>query len=75
VWIENQKRKATTEQEDDKDTAQIIVQRLSIAKKRMERGLCLLSEDKLASTSFSMANEAMLHKCSPVIKIKVKQNK
>ncbi len=61
-WIDKQKEKAGTELEEDKETAQIIVQRLSMAKKRMEQGLKLLSEDKLARISFGIANEAMLQK-------------
>ena len=60
LWIENQQEKAKTEQKEDQETAKKIVQRLSLAKKRMEQGVRLLINDELACISFAIANEAML---------------
>jgi len=59
-WIVEQKQKAEKEDEDDRETAKIIIKKLTIAKQRMLEGIELLKNDKYARMAFSTANEAML---------------
>jgi hypothetical protein len=60
LWISAQEGKANNEDEDDKETAKKIIDRIVIAKKRMERGIVLLEQDSLAKTAFAIANKSML---------------
>ena len=60
LWIEKQRSQISTEEDEDKVTAENIVKRMMDAKKRMMKGIFLLEQDALARTSFSIANKAML---------------
>ena len=60
LWLEKQQQKATTEDDADQITANNIINRITLAKKRMKKGIHLLKQDELAQTSFAMANKAML---------------
>ena len=59
-WITTQSDSIEKEDDEDKDTAQNIVEKLLIAKKRMKQGVELLRYDENALISFAIANEAML---------------
>ena len=59
-WIDTQKKKAETEEEDDKPTAKKIVKKIQYAKERMRKGIELICTNEIAKRSFSIANEAML---------------
>ena len=59
-WIMQQSDFIEQENEEDKVTAQNIVKKLTIAKKRMQEGVELLQHDKNAIVAFVTANEAML---------------
>lgn len=61
LWIETQKQKIDTEDEEDKVTAHGIVKNLNSAKDRMLKGINLLKNDGLARMSFGIANKAMLY--------------
>jgi len=60
-WISDQEINVQNEDEDDKQTANIIIKRIRLAKKRMEKGISLLEKDPFAKVAFSLANEAMLN--------------
>jgi len=59
-WIKRQEEFADKEDKEDEETAKNILKRMTIAKKRMEKGIQLLKQDDLAKTSFANANKAML---------------
>jgi hypothetical protein len=59
-WISLQQEESLSELEEYKYAAQKIIQRLSLAKERMNDGISLLINDESARIAFSVANEAML---------------
>ncbi len=59
-WIDRQKDKVKSEDEEDRKTAERIVKNLSTAKERMLEGIALLKSDKKARIAFATANDAML---------------
>ena len=59
-WIIEQQEKALLEEDCDKQTAQNIVDKMSIAKKRMRKSLKVLEQDDSAKTAFAVMNQAML---------------
>lgn len=59
IWIKNQEKMAN--QEEDREIAQIMVQRQQIAKQRMQSSLEFLKNDEYAKISFCLMNEAMLN--------------
>jgi len=59
-WIAEQKELASSETEDDKNTAERIIKHMLIAKERMIKGVSLLETDMFAKKAFSIANTAML---------------
>jgi len=59
-WILQQQEKALLEEDCDKQTAQNIVDKMSIAKDRMRKSLKVLERDDSAKTAFAIMNQAML---------------
>ena len=59
-WITEQQGKAVLEEDCDKQTAQNIVDKMSIAKERMRKSLKVLEQDDSAKTAFAVMNQAML---------------
>lgn len=60
VWIQTQEDLKETEDADEQDTAQSIVERMHIAAKRMRGGITVLKNDNYAKKAFSLSNQAML---------------
>ncbi len=73
-WISDQEINAQNEDEDDKQTANKIIKRIRLAKKRMEKGISLLEKDPFAKVAFSLANEAMLNQMVATDSAKGKMN-
>ncbi len=59
-WISEQQKGAVREDEDDRATAAIVINRQVIAKERMDQGVRFLTEDEHAKTAFALANKAIL---------------
>ena len=60
-WIEEQRGSVKTEDNEDKITAENIVEKQLIAQKRMLSGIELLKNNEDAKLAFALANEAMLN--------------
>ena len=59
-WILEQQKKALSEEDCDKQTAQNIVDKMCIAKDRMRTSLKVIEQDDSAKTAFAVMNQAML---------------
>ena len=60
TWINSQDQKASEEDEEDKNIAAKIITNLTVAKKRMQKGIELLKEDSNSRIAFATMNKAML---------------
>ncbi len=59
-WISLQQSYATEEDGDDLEAAARIVEKMQIAKERMQGGISFLKQDPIARKAFAIANKAML---------------
>ncbi len=59
-WIDKQIKKASTEEDDEQETANSIVSKQKIALQRMQQGIRLLEKDNHIWQAFTSMNQAML---------------
>ena len=59
-WIDKQVQKAEQEDAEDRQTAQAIIEKQQLAKKRMLQGIEILKTNTLSIQAFTIMNKAML---------------